>query len=99
MKAPNSTDVSLCAFHCVQFKIKTQNQPHNGTICEKTQQLVIPFTVNVHGEPRHAACRGIPLLLYIHTERDSSLRSEGQQRASVRELFCLYYCTPDEARE
>src|SRR6266436_6245059 len=31
--------------------------------CRKTQNVVIPFTVNVHGEPRHAACRGISLFL------------------------------------
>jgi hypothetical protein len=33
--------------------------------CRKTQNVVIPFTVNVHGEPRHAACRGISLLLGV----------------------------------
>src|SRR5882762_8702424 len=31
--------------------------------CRKTQNVVIPFTVNVHGEPRHAAWRGISLFL------------------------------------
>ena len=36
------------------------------TVCRKTKILVIPFTVNVHGEPRRAACRGISLLLCLN---------------------------------
>ena len=31
--------------------------------CGKIQYFVVPFTLNLHGEPRHAARRGISLLL------------------------------------
>ena len=35
------------------------------TACGKTKIFVIPFTVNVHGEPRRAARRGISLFLQL----------------------------------
>ncbi len=36
------------------------------TVYGKTHIFVIPFTVNVHGEPRRAARRGISLLLCLN---------------------------------
>jgi hypothetical protein len=44
---------------------KCPNQPPQAEEAAKTSMFVIPFTENVHGEPRHAACRGSLLLLTL----------------------------------
>ncbi len=59
------------------------------TGCGKTHNFVIPFTVNVHGEPRRAARRGISLLLGFNQREIPRFARNDKIKDLFRNLFSL----------
>src|SRR5216683_3842731 len=59
------------------------------TACGKTHIFVIPFTVNVHGEPRRAARRGISLFLQLEQREIPHFVRNDKINHLFRGLFSL----------